>query len=125
MNWLKDIITNPFAIATAVVQWCVFIYSIIFERSGFLSNKPLSFDRGTPVFDWLFILNFFPLFIIDKLAGIFNFLTGTNLLLSFLFEILLGIILMLLVTFQWMIVGYFVSWIFNLFNSNKTNLKIN
>ena len=120
MKVLRNIFTNPLAIASAVFHWLVLFYSLIFEETDFFS-RTISFHRYAPVYEWLLYLNYIPLMITETAGNLLNSTIGMDFLLS----AKLMIFAFLIVSFQWLLVGYSFSKMFNLFEQDsKTYLKI-
>ena len=117
MKVLFDILKNPFAITTVFVHWLFFFYAIFFEETRWTSNS-ITFPRSDYIYQWLEILNIIPLVIIEQISGIFNLLIGMNLISN----IMVSIFALLLVNFQWLLIGYCLSKLF--FNSKETDFSL-
>ncbi len=105
MKILRNIFTNPFAIATVLVHWLVVSFSLLFEETQVFRN---SYTFGLPepqLFNWLLYLNtpsgLFIEFIVHPILSLF----GRNLLT----ESLGILILICCVTFQWLLFGYLIN----------------
>ena len=120
MRVLRNIITNPLAIALAIINWLAFFYCLIFEETGFFS-KSISFHRYDPVYQWWMTVNCPSLSIIETVGNLLNKTVGMNLAL----DITLLIFGLLVGNFQWLLIGYCFSKFFGLFNSVENNLPLN
>ncbi|MBA2735659.1 MAG: hypothetical protein H0U50_02615 [Pyrinomonadaceae bacterium] len=107
MKILRNIFTNPFAIATALVHWLVFIYCLIFEATGVFS-KTISMHRSDEVYQWLISLNYLPLSMVETIGTTLEKTIGMNLILNI---ILMGFALFI-VNCQWMFIGFCFSELF-------------
>lgn len=113
MKFLRNIFTNPFAIATAFIHWLVFFYAIIFENTRLFSDS-ITFHRSDFAFEWLEYLNVVPLTIIEVTGTFLDSMIGMNLFLIILFIIFA----LFIVNFQWLLIGY---WFGKLFLQKETN----
>jgi hypothetical protein len=119
MKFLFDIIKSPFAIATAVIHWLVFFYWLLFVDTRLFTNEGFVPHRSEPlIYQWLVYLNVIPLVIVEQVSGIFNLLIGMNLISN----IIVSIFALLLVNFQWLLIGYCLSKLF--FNSKETDFSL-
>ncbi|MGI8884810.1 MAG: hypothetical protein ACR2IA_11285 [Pyrinomonadaceae bacterium] len=109
MKILRNIFTNPFAIATALVHWLVFIYCLIFEDT-LIFSKFKSVHLSNEIYQWLINLNCLPLSMVETIGTILEKTVGMNLTLNI---ILTGFALFI-VNFQWMFVGFCFSKLFKL-----------
>jgi len=108
MKILRNIITNPVAIAVAVVHWIVVTFSLLFEETQFFSNH-IIFGLPEPrLFHWLLYLNTPSGFIIEFIVHPVLSSFGRNLLT----ESLGILILICCISFQWLLIGYLLEKIF-------------
>jgi hypothetical protein len=108
MKTLRNIFTNPFAIATAMVHWLVFIYCLLFEETRIFS-RTISFHNYDPVYQWLLFLNYFPLNEVEAIGTVLGKTIGMNSILS----IFLSGFALFIVNLQWLFIGYCFSILFS------------
>ena len=102
MKVLQNVITNPVAIAVAVVHWIVVTFSLLFEETQFFTSS-YTFGHPEPgLFHWLLYLNTPSGFIIESIVHPILSSFGRNLLT----ESLGILILVFCITFQWLLMGY-------------------
>ena len=107
MEILRNIFTNPFAVAMALVHWLVFIYCLIFKNTGIFS-KNITAHRSDEIYQWLISLNYLPLSTVELIGTILEKTVGMNLAL----DIVLAGFALLIVNFQWMFIGFCFSKLF-------------
>jgi len=119
-KFLKDLL-SPIGIAITIMHHIVVAFSLSFENTQIFSN---SYTFGLPeptLYPWLIYLNIPSLFIIEFIVHPVLSLFGRNLLT----ESLGVLILICIVTFQWFLVGYAVTEIYNFIKPKESNLSLN
>ena len=121
VKFLRNIFTNPIAIAVALVHWILVAVSLLFENTQFFS-KSYTFGLPEPaLFNWLLYLNTPSHFIIELIVvPVFSLFERTLLLESLGF-----LILICCISFQWMLIGYLLHLFIRLFHSKEVKISLN
>ncbi|MDQ3710626.1 MAG: hypothetical protein M3388_00165 [Acidobacteriota bacterium] len=122
MKTLRNIFINPAAIAVAGVHWLVVIFAFLTEDNPFNRNTAkICLHCNNTLFEELRNLNIISFsiieFILAPILSVFNndyFINGTLILM-----------LVLLINFQWMCIGYVVNLLYNLVKYKETKLSLN
>ena len=122
MKTLRNIFTNPAAIAVAVVHWLIVIFAFLTEGNPFNRGAgKICLHCSRTLIDLLEILNTIPFTIIgDVVAPILSILNS-----YYLMNGILILTLILLITFQWLFIGYVVNLLYNLVKYKETKLSLN
>ncbi len=111
MKILRNILTNPIAIAVAVVHWIVVIFAIYGQKH----TQPFHFHNEPILTKWLYLLNFLPMIFVGIiLSPIFPFFEQNSFISAlFLFLNFLAI------TFQWLFIGNIIAALIDLWKPEK------
>jgi len=120
MKLLRNIFTNQFAIAAVLVHWLVFVYCFIFEDTG-LFSKTIVMHRYDPVYQWWLSANYLPFNTIETIGTVLSKTVGMNLMLN----IVLAVFALFIVNFQWFLVGFCFSKLFDLFKPHENKISLN
>lgn len=111
MKILRNILTNPIAIAVAIVHWIVVIYAIYGQEH----TQPFHFQNEPILTKWLYLLNFLPMMFAGIILSPILTFFGQN---SFILA--LGLFLnFLAITFQWLIIGNIIAALVDLWKPEK------
>lgn len=111
MKILRNILTNPIAIAIAVVHWLVVIYAIYGQEH----TQPFHFHYEPLLTKLLYFLNFLPMIFVGIILSPILSFFGQN---SFISD--LGLFLnFLAITFQWLVIGYIIAALIDWWKSEK------
>jgi len=121
MKTLRNIFTNSVAIAFAFVHWLAVIFVFLTEGNPFNRNtSKICLHCKHTLFEGLRSLNIISFsiieFILAPILSVFNndyFINGTLIL-----------TLILLITFQWLFIGYAVNLLYNLIKLKETKLSL-
>ena len=110
------------AVAVAVVHWLVVFFAFLTEDNPFNRNtSKICLHCNHTLFEWLRSLNIISFSIIEFILApslsVFNneyLLNGTLIL-----------VLILLITFQWLLVGYTLNLLYNLIKPKEIKLSLN
>ena len=120
MKTLRNIFTNPVAIAVAVVHWLVVIFAFLTEDNPFDKNP--CFHCNDTLFSWLYNINIihfmFVEFVVVPALKLFSEET-------FLVNVFLSFIIIISITFQWLSLGYLLSLITDLVKPRKIKIFSN
>jgi len=112
---------NPIGIAITIMHWIVVSFCLLFEDTQIFSET-VTFGRHEPtLFSWLVYLNTPSSLIIEFIAHPVLSLFGRSLLT----ESLGFLILICLISFQWLFVGYVVNSIYNQFKPKELKFSLN
>ena len=120
MKTLLKIFTNPVGVAISLVHWLIVTLAFLTQDNPLAFGKKICLHCDYTLFNWLINLNYPSFAIIELLAPPTYILFGKILLI----EIILGFILVFLITFQWLLIGFIVSRIANVFKSKQVELSL-
>lgn len=112
MKILREIITNPFGIAVAIVHW-IFVSFILFNDGIYQLKTNISLFKyvltphalGSYSSQLILVLNYIPYILVKAISKIIGLYFDKN---TFL-EYSVFLIFVAFSTLQWLLIGYFIS----------------